>query len=128
MDERTAIPRREAVAGLAALGALSLALVGTIVFRIVHAAPRPATPTPAMWTETEATKAPRVAIEAESQAPVVLDEPALPPVAPVSTGNADASGDGLACRQHNSLLRTSVRQRRRLSHRGSLHRQVDKAS
>jgi hypothetical protein len=40
MDERESIPRREALAGLGLLSLLSAGLVGTIVFRIVNAAPR----------------------------------------------------------------------------------------
>jgi hypothetical protein len=40
MDERESIPRRETVVGLGLLALLATGLVGTIVFRIVNAAPR----------------------------------------------------------------------------------------
>lgn len=39
MDEYESIPRRDALAGLGVLSLLALALVGTIVFRIVHSSP-----------------------------------------------------------------------------------------
>jgi hypothetical protein len=42
MDERESIPRHEAIAGLGLLAALTAGLVGTIVFRIVNAAPQQA--------------------------------------------------------------------------------------
>jgi hypothetical protein len=56
MDEQDVIPRGEAIAGLALLGVLAAALVGTIVFRIVDAAPRrsPQIPTTTWASESDA--------------------------------------------------------------------------
>jgi hypothetical protein len=57
MDERESIPRREAMAGLGALALLSVGLVGTIVFRIVSAAPQPAGSEPTAVVSTDGAKA-----------------------------------------------------------------------
>jgi hypothetical protein len=44
MEEHETIRRRDAIAGLGLLGVLGAGLVGTIVYRIVQAAPRRTTP------------------------------------------------------------------------------------
>jgi hypothetical protein len=53
MDDRDVIPRDEAIGGLALLGALTLALVGTIVLRIVQTdASRATKPTETAWASS----------------------------------------------------------------------------
>ena len=111
MEEPEVIPRREAVIGLGLLGALSLALVATIVFRIVNAAPRHALPgTSPLWAaaplepptlvEATAPMAAPTTAAATPNAPVPpIDDryaletiaPALPAAAPIPTIEDDSS-------------------------------------
>ncbi len=87
MDEQESISRREAAGGLSVLGVLMFALIGTIVFRIVQAAPRhsaiPAEPT---W----ASNAPAAPLPAPSPAEHEPVGEALPIVSriPVAAGGA----------------------------------------
>jgi hypothetical protein len=76
MDEQDAIPRQEALAGVGIIAALSIALVATMVLRIVGSTPetprRPATAS--MWAaQTESALATDVAFD---EAPAPLGEAA----------------------------------------------------
>jgi hypothetical protein len=97
MDDDETIPRREAIAGLSLLGALTLALVGTIAFRIIHAAPRRGNPPPAAnWASQ-----PAVELESRPMAPVtpmapttelLFAEDADPPAESIPVIADDSSG------------------------------------
>lgn len=82
MDDDETIPRREVLAGLSLLGVLTLALVGTIAFRIIHAAPRRGVPAPTTtWASQPATElAP--APHAPTTGQLFADD-ADPPAAPI---------------------------------------------
>lgn len=97
MDDDDAIPRREAVLGLGLLGALTIALVGAIVFRIVTVAPR----------KSPYAGAAQIVLAAPAQqlAPGTVDVPApaamadagaegrensLPPATPIATSDGDS--------------------------------------
>lgn len=81
MDEHDTIPRREAILGLGLLGALSIALVATIMYRIVHSAPR---------------NAPPVSAPTWAAAPAIVPEPATATAAPIVQTHAPATGDRYA--------------------------------
>jgi hypothetical protein len=94
MDEPDVIPRREAIAGVTLLGALGIALVGTIVYRIHYAVPIKATPRPQgswTWANVAETPAPTTAVEDVPSAVAGLPEEPLaaaielPPVEPIPT-------------------------------------------
>jgi hypothetical protein len=70
MDERETIPRREAMAGLGVLALLSAGLVGTIVFRIVSAAPQRAGSEPVAIASTDGAAAVANAAEPTASADV----------------------------------------------------------
>lgn len=54
MDDRESVNRREAIIGLGLMGALSVTLVGTIVFRIVTSSPgSPGPPRPVSIVEVD---------------------------------------------------------------------------
>jgi cytoskeletal protein RodZ len=93
MEDPEGIARGEAAAGLALVGALGLGLVGTIVYRIVQAAPRSA-PTPAAAWASQSTGAAVEQAAATSAAPpseaAELPSEAAPPVAPPPTSDAIA--------------------------------------
>jgi hypothetical protein len=82
MDDDETIPRREVLAGLSLLGVLSLALVGTIAFRIIHAAPRRGvSPSATTWASQPAVElAPAPAAPTTGQ---LFADDADPPAAPI---------------------------------------------
>jgi hypothetical protein len=89
MDDDETIPRREAIAGLSLLGALTLALVGTIAFRIIHAAPRRGNPSPAAnWASSQ----PAVELESTPMAPVA---PIAPTTEQLFTEDADPPAESI---------------------------------
>ena len=88
MEERETIPRREATIGVGLLGILTAALVGTVVFRIIHAAP------PRRPAQTSAVWASHSPISAEGSLSAVEPQLAaeqLPPAAPIPTIDDGAS-------------------------------------
>jgi hypothetical protein len=91
MDEPEVIPRREALLGLGLLGLTTVALVGTVVFRIVQEAP-PRTPQApvTVWASQTPAKPLVEATTAAAEVESGPSEPRLaaeisPPAAPIPT-------------------------------------------
>jgi hypothetical protein len=100
MDEPDVIPRREAFAGLVLLGALGIALMGTIVYRIHYAKPMRATPqTQGAWNWANVAEpvAPTIGQEGEVTAAAIAPTeplaiaPPPPSIEPIPTLENDSA-------------------------------------
>lgn len=90
MEEHDVISRREAVAGLGLLGVLIAGLIGTIVFRIVHARPKPAPqPSGVEWAMEQPPSYGETT--ADALAPAAADALHATPIATVESGPSGAS-------------------------------------
>jgi hypothetical protein len=89
MDDHDVISRREAVAGLGLLSVLCAGLIGTIVFRIVHARPKPATPSQLTMWASDAVPPSRATADVAAAPMAAEPLPSAAPIPTVDEGQSD---------------------------------------